>query len=276
MSQRVALVTGAGGSIGAHAAAALAGAGFAVAVNDIDAVAAERTVHAIAAAGGTARAYAADVRDSAAIAAMVQAIEEQQGELGVLVNNAGNPGRFSLLVDMSDDVWATTLQVHLSGAFFLIRACARRMLPRRWGRIVNIASLAGLQGTVGSGEYGAAKAGLINLTRTAAKELGPHGITVNAIAPGMVATPINLALQAKGSAFISSALQGIPGARLIEPAEIAALVAYLASEAAASINGSTIPIDGGAAVTLTTDPYMRGQLASRSAFLKGVRDESDG
>ena len=276
MTQRVALVTGAGGSIGAHVAATLSDAGYAVAVNDIDAAAAERTVQAIGAVGGSARAWAADVRDSAAVDAMVQAIESEQGELGVLVNNAGNPGRFSLLVDMSDEVWQATLQVHLSAAFFLIRACARHMLARRWGRIVNIASLAGIQGTVGSGEYGAAKAGLINLTRTAAKELGPHGITVNAIAPGMVATPVNLGLQAKGSAFIDSALQGMPGARLIEPAEIGALVAYLASDAAASITGSTIPIDGGASVTLTTDRFMRGHLASRSAFLKGVRHESDG
>lgn len=270
MTQRVALITGAGGSIGSSAAAAMAAAGFAVAVNDIDAAAADRTVQTIRAAGGTAWAYAADVGNSVAVDGMVQAIENDQGPLGVLVNNAGNPGRFSLLVDMSDQVWATTLQVHLSGAFFLIRASARRMVERRWGRIINIASLAGVQGTIGSGEYGAAKAGLINLTKTAAKELGPYGITVNAIAPGMVATPVNLGLQAKGSGFIDSAVQGMPSARLIEPVEIAALVAYLASDAAANINGSTIPIDGGASVALTTDHYMRSSLTARSTFLKEI------
>lgn len=268
MTQRVALITGAGGSIGSSAAVALASAGFAVAVNDIDAAAAERTVQTIRAMGGAARAYVADVGGSSAVDGMVQAIEEQQGRLGVLVNNAGNPGRFSLLLDLSDEVWNTTLQVHLSGAFFLIRACARRMVLQRWGRIINIASLAGVQGTIGSAEYGAAKAGLINLTKTAAKELGPYGVTVNAIAPGMVATPANLALQAKGSRFIDSAVQGMPHARLVEPAEIGALVAYLAGDAAASINGSLIPIDGAAGVSLTTDHYMRGSLSSRSAFLK--------
>ena len=269
MTQRVALITGAGGSIGSSAAAALVAAGFSIAVNDIDPAAAERTVQTIRSAGGLARAYVVDVGGSStAVDDMVQAIETEQGPLGVLVNNAGNPGRFSLLVDMSDQVWATTLQVHLSGAFFLIRASARRMLRRRWGRIINIASLAGVQGTIGSGEYGAAKAGLINLTKTAAKELGSYGITVNAIAPGMVATPVNRDLQAKGSGFITSAVQGMPSARLIEPAEIGALVAYLAGDAAAGINGSLIPIDGGASVSLTTDHYMRGSLSARSTFLK--------
>lgn len=268
MTQRVALITGAGGSIGSSAAAALVAAGFSIAVNDIDPAAAERSVQTIRATGGLARAYVVDVSNSTAVDGMVQAIETEQGPLGVLVNNAGNPGRFSLLVDMSDQVWATTLQVHLSGAFFLIRASARRMLRRRWGRIINIASLAGVQGTIGSGEYGAAKAGLINLTKTAAKELGSYGITVNAIAPGMVATPVNRDLQAKGSGFITSAVQGMPSAHLIEPAEIGALVAYLAGDAAASINGSLIPIDGGASVSLTTDHYMRGSLSARSTFLK--------
>lgn len=270
MRPRVALVTGAGGSIGSSVAAALARAGFAVAVNDIDAPAAERTAQAILAAGGSASAYPADVGNSTAVDAMVQAIEDALGPLGVLVNNAGNPGRFSLLVDMSDELWASTLQVHLSGAFFLVRACARRMLPRAWGRIINIASLAGMQGTIGSAEYGAAKAGLINLTKTAAKELGPYGITVNAIAPGMVATPVNLGLQARGSGFIDAALQGMPVQRLIEPGEIGALAAYLASDGAAGISGSTIPVDGGAGVSLTADHYMRASLGARSAFLKGI------
>ena len=270
MTTRVALVTGAGGGIGSQVALALAGAGFAVAVNDVDAAAAGRSVTQVLAAGGAAQAWLADVSDSAAVDAMVQGIERDQGPLAMLVNNAGNPGRFSLLVDMSDELWANTLKVHLDGAFFLLRACARRMLARRWGRIVNIASLAGVHGTVGSGEYGAAKAGLINLTKTAAKELGPHGITVNAIAPGMVATPVNRELQAKGSKFIDAALRGMPAGRLVEPAQIAALVAFLAGDAAANVNGVTIPVDGGAAVSMTTDAYMLGQLSARSAFLKEI------
>lgn len=270
MSARVALVTGAGGSIGSHVALALARAGFAIAVNDMDEAAAARSVAQVAASGGTARPFVFDVGDSAAVHQAVDTIEREFGPLAVLVNNAGNPGRFSLLVDMSDAVWHKTLQVHLTGGFFLLRACARRMLPRRWGRIVNISSLAGLHGTVGSGEYGAAKAGLINLTKTAAKELGPHGITVNAIAPGMVATPVNQGLHAKGSAFIDSALHGTPVGRMVEPSEIAALVAFLACDTAANINGTAVPIDGGSAVSLTTDGYMRESLSARSKFLKEI------
>lgn len=274
MTQRVALITGAGGSIGSGTAVALANAGFAVAANDIDADAAERTTQLVRASGGVARAYTADVSNSSAVDAMVQAIESEMGALGVLVNNAGNPGKFSLLVDMSDQVWDKTMRVHLDGAFYLIRASARRMVKHQWGRIINITSLAGMQGTIGSAEYGAAKAGLINLTKTAAKELGPFGITVNAIAPGMVATPPNLALQIKGSGFIDAALQGMPTARLIEPAEIGALVAYLSSAAAASVNASVIAIDGAAGVSLTTDQYMRAHLSSRSTFLKEIQNES--
>lgn len=271
MTQRVALVTGAGGSIGSQVALALAEAGFALAINDVDAAAAERSAQSVRQSGGKAQVYVADVGDSAAVDTMVQAIDAQQGPLAVLVNNAGNPGKFSLLVDMSDETWANTLRVHLSGAFFLIRASARRMVKHGWGRIINIASLAGVRGTIGSGEYGAAKAGLINLTKTAAKELGPHGITVNALTPGMVATAVNLGLKAKGSAFIDSAVQGMPVARMIEPSEIAQLVAYLCADAAASINGSTIPIDGGAAVSLTTDDYMRQSLTARSPFFKEAK-----
>jgi NAD(P)-dependent dehydrogenase (short-subunit alcohol dehydrogenase family) len=138
MTLRVALVTGGGGGIGSQVAATLAGAGFAVAVNGINRAAAMRTVQAAQKSGGTARAHKADVGESASVESMVATIRQGWGPVGVLVNNAGNPSRFSLLVDMSDEVRATTLQVHLSVAFYLMRACARRMLKRRWGCIVNM------------------------------------------------------------------------------------------------------------------------------------------
>lgn len=272
MTRRVALVTGAGGSIGAEVSSALASAGFAIAVNDIDAGAAQRTVESLAARGDCAAAFVADVGDSAAVEGMVERIERELGAIAVLVNNAGHPGRFSLIVDTSDEQWNRTMQVHLSGAFHLVRACAKRMARRRFGRIVNIASLAGTRGTVGSAAYGVAKAGLINLARSAAKELGPLGITVNAIAPGMVATAQNSLLHARGSRFIESALEGTPSRRMAEPGGIAALVAFLASDAAADVNGAAITVDGGASLTMTTDLYMREELVPRSACLR----EEDG
>ncbi len=138
MTLRVALVTGGGGCIGSQVAATLAGAGFVVPVNGIDGAAAMRTVQAAQKSGGTARAHKADVCGSASVESMVDTIRQWWVPVGVPVNNAGNPSRFSLLVDMSDEVWATTLQVHLSGAFYLVRAYAKRMLTRRWGCIVNM------------------------------------------------------------------------------------------------------------------------------------------
>lgn len=270
MNARVALVTGAGGSIGSSIALTLASEGYSIAVNDIDGAACRSTVEAIERTGARARGWVCDVGDAATVASMVDEVEAGFGPIGVLVNNAGNPGQFSLLVDMSDSTWNETLRVHLTAPFLLLRASARRMLVRRAGRIVNIASLAGIHGTVGSAEYGAAKAGLINLTATAAKELAPFGITVNAIAPGMVGTAANLALQRKGSRFIDAAIDGIPDGRLTEPAEIAQLVRYLASDCAGGVNGVTLPIDGGAHHTMTIDGYMRRSLLARSEAMKGV------
>lgn len=268
MKRRVALVTGAGGGIGSAIARELAEEGYAIAVNDIDAGACDATVRAIDGAGATARGWVCDVGDPAAVARMVDEVEATFGAIEVLVNNAGNPGRFSLLVDMSEETWHRTLRVHMTAPFLLMRACARRMLQRGVGRIVNIASLAGIHGTVGSGEYGAAKAGLINLTATAAKELAPFGITVNAVAPGMVATPANLALQGKGSGFIDAAIDGIPCGRLVAPAEIARTVRYLVG--AGAVNGVMLPIDGGAHHTMPIDAYMLRSLVARSEVMKEV------
>ena len=139
-----------------------------------------------------------------------------------------------------------------------------------FGRIINIASIAGLLGTVGSGEYAAAKAGIIALTKTAAKELGPVGITVNAIAPGMVATPTNLKLEKKGSPFIKIAVSGTPTGRMSRPDEVAELALFLSSPAAANINGEVIRIDGGAAINIEMDGFLRELLFKRSPTIKGT------
>lgn len=266
MTGKVAIVTGAGGSIGADVSSALAEAGYAIAANDINTEAAQRSVEMLEGRGFEARAYPVDIGDPIAVDAMVSQIEEDLGPVTALVNNAGVPGPFSLLVDMDNDVWDRTLKVHLSGSFYLIRATARRMIARRKGHIVNIASVAGMRGAVGSAEYGAAKAGMMNLTMTAAKELAPFGITANAVAPSMVGTKINTELHAKGSRFISSALEGTPDGALVAPEKIAALVAFLCSDAAAHINGVTIPIDGGASIEMASDGYMRRSLVKRSAI----------
>ncbi|MCI5077446.1 SDR family oxidoreductase [Oricola sp.] len=274
MTNKVALVTGAGGSIGSHVCEALAKTGFAIAVNDIDPAAAARTVTALTDLGHGARAFTSDISDRGAVDAMVDEIERDFGPLGVLVNNAGVPGPFSLLVDLDDDVWDRTLRVHLTGSFYLIRAAARRMVTRRSGRIVSVASVAGMRGTVGSAEYGAAKAGMMNLTMTAAKELAPYGITANAVAPSMVGTRVNRELAESGSRFISTALEGTPDGELVDPADIAALVAFLCSPAAQRINGVTHPIDGASTLEMATDGYMRRSLAKRSAFLTGMNDDA--
>lgn len=274
MSKEVALVTGAGGSIGGHICEALAEAGYAIAVNDIDAEGAARRVSALKAAGFEARAYQRDISDRSTVDAMVEEIEHGFGPIGALINNAGVPGPFSLLVDLDDEVWERTLRVHLTGSFYLMRAVARRMIGRRHGRIVSMASVAGLRGTVGSGEYGAAKAGMINLTMTAAKELAPYGITANAVAPGMVGTAVNRDLSEKGSRFISTALDGTPDGALVDPEDIAALVAFLCSESARRITGVTHAIDGGSTLEMGTDSYMRNALTKRSAFLNGEVDDA--
>lgn len=274
MMRNVALITGAGGSIGGHICEALARTGFAIAVNDINPEAAASTVAALKQLGYDARAFVSDITDSGTVDAMVDNIERDFGPLGALINNAGVPGPFSLLIDLEDAIWERTLRVHLTGSFYLIRAVARRMIGRRSGRIVSVASVAGMRGTVGSGEYGAAKAGMMNLTMTAAKELAPYGITANAVAPGMVGTRINRELAENGSRFISTALEGTPDGELVDPADIATLVAFLCSPAAQRINGVTHPIDGASTLEMATDGYMRRSLAKRSAFLNGTDDDA--
>ena len=161
------------------------------------------------------------------------------------------------IAQIADKNWHKTMNVHLNGTFFCLREAARSMEKGAFGRIINMASIAGLVGTVGSAEYGAAKAAIINLTKTAAKELGPHGVTVNAIAPGMVATPTNLKLKSKGSRFIESAIETTPTRRMTAPEEIAELVLFLSSEAAANINGQVIAVDGAAQINIGMDRYMQ-------------------
>lgn len=252
-----ALITGGGSGIGRAIALTLARAKTAVIVNDIIQDAGEGTVKEIQDAGGEGLFVRADVSDSTQVKAMFSKIQKKCGQVDILVNNAGIPGPFTPIAQISDKNWHKTINVHLNGTFFCLREAARTMVKGAFGRIINMASIAGLVGTVGSAEYGAAKAAIINLTKTAAKELGPHRITVNAIAPGMVATLTNLKLKSKGSRFIESAIETTPTRRMTAPEEIAELVLFLSSEAAANINGQVISIDGAAQLNIGMDRYMQ-------------------
>jgi 3-oxoacyl-[acyl-carrier protein] reductase len=266
----VAMITGAGSGIGKAVAMTLARAGYALVLNDVVQKAGEQTLQEIEGTGGKALFLQADVSDVGQVRRMFEEAKRHFDRIDVLVNNAGVPGAFSLLVDMPDETWLKTITVHLNGTFYCLREAARLMLASGFGRIVNIASIAGIMGTPGSGEYGAAKAGIINLTKTAAKELGPYNITVNAIAPGMVGTPTNLKLKEKGSPFIQTAIEGTPTGRMTTPEEIADLIVFLSSSGAGNINGQVICVDGGAEMSISMDRFMIGFLAKKSATLKGT------
>jgi 3-oxoacyl-[acyl-carrier protein] reductase len=268
----VILITGSGSGIGRASALAAAKAGYVVVVNDISQEAGEETLSKIQKYSKESTLILANVSDVNEVQTMFERIEKAHGRLDILVNNAGNPGPFSLIVDMADKTWHKTLSVHLNGTFYCMREAGRMMLKRGFGRIINMASIAGLWGTVGSGEYAAAKAGIISLTKTGAKEFGPHNITINAIAPGMVGTPTNLELKEKGSPFIETALDGTPTGRVTSPEEIAALILFLSSPEASNINGQVIPVDGGAGIQMGMDDFMRAFLSKKSPTLNATKE----
>jgi 3-oxoacyl-[acyl-carrier protein] reductase len=271
MLDRVAIITGSGSGIGRAIALKFAKTGYAVVVNDVVQVAGGGVLSEIQNGGGTGLFILSDVSDVTQVRRMFEETKKTFGRVDILVNNAGVPGAFSLIADMPDETWHKTLSVHLNGTFYCIREAAKLMMASGFGRIVNIASIAGILGTVGSAEYGAAKAGVINLTQTAAKELGPYNITVNAIAPGMVGTPTNLKLKERGSPFIETAEKGTPTNRMTRPEEIAEMALFLSSEAAGNINGQVIRLDGGAAIDISMDQFMRDFLSKKSSFIKSLR-----
>ncbi len=200
MTEKIAVVTGAARGIGAATARRLAADGIAVAVLDLDEAACAGTVEEIADAGGRAIAVGADVCDRAQVEAAVARVASELGAPNVLVNNAGVI-RDNLLFKMTDDDWETVIGVHLRGAFLMTRAVQKHMVGQRWGRIVNLSSTSAL-GNRGQANYSAAKAGLQGFTKTLAIELGPFGITANAIAPGFIATDMTAATAARvGVAF---------------------------------------------------------------------------
>ncbi len=237
---KVAIVTGASRGIGRATALALAAEGAQVVVNYASSSAsADQVVAEIIGMGGDAIALAADVSKSDEVDALFAAAMEKWGRIDVLVNNAGIT-RDTLLLRMKLEDWQAVIDLNLTGVFLCTRAASKIMLKQKSGRIVNITSVAGQMGNPGQANYSAAKAGVIGFTKTVAKELAPRGITVNAVAPGFIATDMTADLKAE------PILQFIPLARYGQPEEVAGMIRFLAADpAAAYVTGQVMNVDGG-------------------------------
>jgi 3-oxoacyl-[acyl-carrier protein] reductase len=241
LAGQVALVTGASQGLGRAIAEALAASGATVALVARSADKLAAVAAAITATGGKAEAFPCDVMKAEAIQQVVDAVVEKLGRLDILVNNAGVT-RDTLLPRMSDDEWDTVLTTNLRGPFLFMRAASRPMMQQRYGRIVNVASVSGLIGNPGQANYSASKAGLVGLTKTVAKELAGRKITVNAVAPGFIASDMTAAL---GDVLLDEVKKRVPAKRLGEATEIADAVLFLASPSAGYITAQTLVVDGG-------------------------------
>ena len=244
---RTAIVTGAARGIGAATARRLAHDGFAVAVVDLSEDSCGDVVAHITAAGGRALAVGADVTDESAVSSAVNRIAAELGAPTVLVNNAGIT-RDNLLFKMSVSDWDAVISVHLRGAFLMTRAAQQHMVAAKWGRVVNLSSISAL-GNRGQVNYSAAKAGLQGFTKAVALELGPFGVTANAIAPGFIATDMTAATAERMGIsfddFKAGAAATIAVRRVGEPEDIAGTVSFLCSDDASFISGQVIYVAGG-------------------------------
>ncbi|WP_411107235.1 3-oxoacyl-ACP reductase family protein [Streptomyces sp. cmx-4-9] len=238
----MAIVTGGSRGIGAAVARQLAATGHRVAITHRDStVLAEELAKEITACGGTCLPVRADVGDLDDTEALFSTVRAELGPVAVLVNNAGML-RDRLLIDMNEADWTVSLRTNLTGPFHCTRMAVPNMLTARWGRIVNIASVAAVTGPAGQANYAAAKAGLLGLTRSTARELATRGITCNAVLPGLVDTQIIAHLDRPRR---DQLCQQIPLGRLGTPEQIASMVTYLCSDPAGYVTGAIIPVDGG-------------------------------
>jgi 3-oxoacyl-[acyl-carrier protein] reductase len=242
---RTAFVTGGSRGIGRACAIALAEAGHRVAFcysSDDDGAKATRA--AVEKAGADTLAVRADIRDPAAVDSAFGEIEHALGPVELLVNNAGTT-EDGLVARMSDEQWQRVIDTNLTGAFHTIRRAAPKMMRARWGRIVNVSSVGAHRGGPGQANYAAAKAGLVGLTRSVARELASRGITCNVVAPGPIVTAMTDAMPDEWRAWAEGA---VPLGRLGTSEECAAVVAFLCSEAAGYVTGAVVPVDGGLAM----------------------------
>ncbi len=243
-TDKVVLITGAGRGIGRSLALAFASRGAIVAANDITPVNLDDTVAQIKAAGGRGRDYVFDVAKKMPVQTMIEAVRDDWGRIDILINNAGVEPHASLL-EMDEWDWRRTIDVNLNGPFFTIQSVGRVMRDQGGGVIVNIASIAGrAAGLKNRGAYVASKQGLIGLTREAAREFAAYNIRVNAVCPGVIETEMTAALR-QDEAMMQRWLADIPLARLGRPEEVAGLVLFLCSDAAAYLTGQAINLDGG-------------------------------
>jgi len=246
LSNKVAIVTGSARGIGRAIALKLAEVGADIVVNDIAAAAdaLESTAAEIRALNRKALAVTADVSSPPDVARLIETAVSSLGRIDILVNNAGVT-RDQLIMRMTDEDWDTVLNIDLKSAFLCTRAVLRYMMKQRWGRIISIASVVGIMGNAGQANYASAKAGVIGLTKSIAKEVGSRGITANAIAPGFIETRMTENLDEKQRQAL---VQRIPLGSIGTPRDVAEAVAFLASEEAKYITGQVLCVDGGMAL----------------------------
>ena len=245
VTDRVAFVTGGSRGIGRAVVVALARAGHPVAFcYASDDAAARETQAEVEQLGGKAIAVQADIADAAAVDAAFSEVESGFGPVTVLVNNAGIT-RDGLLVRMSDDAWRAVLDTNLTGAFHTIRRATKGMMKARYGRIVNVSSASAHMGQAGQANYAAAKAGLVGLSRSVARELAPRGVTCNVVAPGPIVTAMTHDMPDEWRDQITAV---VPAGRFGTPEDCAAVVGFLCSDAAGYVTGAVVPVDGGLAM----------------------------